>query len=331
MSSTSSRIAALILLLVCVRAPADEPSPEPPRPRITPANLAKLRELPTLDREAWRIVPRTDGKQIAFVRWDKPVEILDPDRLRTVSTVGKGRVIAFAFSKNPDVVAYSLNFGGAFIRDLKTKKEFALDVGKDQACLAFSPDGKQLVTGTYYGGAKAWDAKTGKLLRTLDVGPTPGAPTPAFSPDGKVLAISNHTSATYLFDPATGKILYVLNRKMTMGIAFSPDGKVLAAAYRDGVIGLWDVASGKMLHEAKSDAKELFTVAWSPRGDLLVTAGFQGSVTFWSAKGLKSLKRFQAAEAIFTVCFTPDGSRLLAGGGSRMADGESNVWVWGLR
>src|SRR5262249_10533165 len=164
---------------------------------------------------AWKIVRRPDGKQIAFVRWEKPVEILAPDRLRPVSTFGKGRVIAFAFSKNPDVVAYSLNFGGAFIRDLKTKKEFALDVGKDQASLAFSPDGKQLVTGTYYGGAKAWDAKTGKLLRTLDVGPTQGGLTPTFSPDGKVLAIGNRNSATYLFDPATGKIAHVLGRKMT--------------------------------------------------------------------------------------------------------------------
>jgi WD40 repeat protein len=331
MSSTSSRIASLILLLVCVRVPADEPSPEPPRPRITPGNVAKLRELRALDREAWRIVPRTDGKQIAFVRWNQPVEILDPDSLRPVSTFGKGRIIAFAFSKNPGVVAYSLNFGGAYIRDLKTKKEFALDVGEDQAALTFSPDGKQLVTGTFYGGAKAWDAKSGKLLRTLDVGPTRGGLMPAFSPDGKVLAIGNLSSATYLFDPATGKILHVLNRKLTMGIAFSPDGKVLAAAYRDGVIGLWDVATGKMLHEATSDAKELFTVAWSPRGDLLVTAGRRGSVTFWSPKGLKSLKLLTAGEAIFTVCFTPDGSRLLAGGGSQMADGERKVWVWGLR
>jgi WD40 repeat protein len=331
MPSTSPRIAVLILLAACVPAAADEPSPEPPRPRITPGKLAELRELPTLDREAWRIVPRTDGKQIAFVRWDKPVEILDPDCLRPVSTFGKGKIIAFAFSKSPDVVAYSLNFGGAYIRDLKTKKEFALDVGRDQAALAFSPDGKQLVTGTYYGGAKAWDAKTGKLLRTLDVGPTQGGLTPTFSPDGKMLAIGNRNSATYLFDPATGKLVHVLGRKMTHGIAFSPDGKVLAATYVDGVIGLWDVASGELLHEAKSDAKELFTVAWSPRGDLLVTAGFRGSVTFWSPKGLKPLKRFKAPEAIFTVCFTTDGSRLLAGGGSRMADGESNVWVWGLR
>ena len=72
-------------------------------------------------------------------------------------------------------------------------------------------------------------------------------------------------------------------------------------------------------------------MAWSPRADLLVTAGLRGSVTFWSPKGLKPLKHFKTGEAIFTVRFTPDGSRLLAGGGSQSAGGERKVWVWGLR
>jgi WD40 repeat protein len=275
-------------------------------------------------------VPRPDGKRIAFVRWERPVEFLRHNDLRPAGTFGKGRVIAFAFSKDPDVVAYSLNRGGAFIHDLKAKKEFALDVGGSQASLAFSPDGKQLVTGTY-GVAKVWDVKTGKLLRSLDMGPTQGGLTPTFSPDGKVLAIGNRNTTTRLFDPATGKLLRTLDQEMTQGIAFSPDSKVLAATYVDGTVRLWDVATGKALHEAKSGAKELFCVAWSPDGGLLVTAGLRGSVTLWSPKGLKPLKQLPAPEAVFTVRFTPDGSRLLAGGGSQSAGGERKVWVWGLR
>lgn len=331
MFSLPLRITVLILLVVGVNATGDEPSPEPPPPRITPTNLTKLRELAKIDREAWKIVTRPDGKQMAFVRWEKPVEILDPDGLRPVRTFGKGKVIAFAFSKDPDVVAYSLNGGGAFIHHLGTKKELELNVGNDQASLAFAPDGKALATGTYHGGAKLWDAKTGKLVRTLDAGLVRGGLTPVFSPDGKVLAIGNRNSTTRLFDPATGKLLHELDRKMTQGIAFSPDGKVLATTYVNGNLGLWDVATGKLLHEAKSGAEELFTVTWSPDGNLLVTAGLRGQVTLWSPKNLNALKRLDAAEAIFSVRFSPDGSRLLAGGGSQSSGGERKVWVWGLR
>src|SRR5262245_29122257 len=136
MSSTCSRIALLILLAGWVSTAAEEPSPEPPPPRITAARLARLRELPTLEREAWKIVARPDGKQIAFVRWEKPVEILEPNRLRTASTFGKGKVIAFEFSKDPDVVAFSLNGRNAFIWNQRTKKEFELDVGGHQSSLA---------------------------------------------------------------------------------------------------------------------------------------------------------------------------------------------------
>lgn len=331
MSSTPSRIAPLILVCWVSTVAADEPSPEPRPQRITAARLARLRALPTLEREAWKIVSRPDGKQIAFVRWEKPVEILEPDRLRTVHPFGKGRVIAFAFSKDTDVVAYSLNGGGAFIHNLKTKKEFALDVGRDQASLAFSPDGKQLITGTYGAGAKAWDVKTGQFVRAFDTGPTQGGLTPTFSRDGKVLAIGHRNSSTRLFDPATGKLLHELERKMTQGIAFSPDSKVLAATYVDGAVALWDVATGKSLHEEKSGAQELFCVDWSPDGELLVTGGLRGRVTLWSAKKLKPLKHLDAGEAVFTVRFTPDGSRLLAGGGSQSAGGDRKVWVWGLR
>ena len=77
MFQTTARAMLLTALTACLTAPAAEPDPEPMWPRITPDNLKKLRALPTLDREAWRIVSRPDGKQIAFVRWQKPAEVLD--------------------------------------------------------------------------------------------------------------------------------------------------------------------------------------------------------------------------------------------------------------
>jgi hypothetical protein len=306
-----------------------EASPEPAPPKITAANLAKLRELHTLDREAWRIVARPDGRRLAFVRWERPTELVDPARLRPVGTAGKGKVIGFAFGAG-GVTAYSTNGGGAFLVP-PGKEEIRLDVGADQAGLAFSPDGKLLVTAGYHSGAKVWDAKTGRLLRTLDTGPVQGGLTAVFSPDGKTLAVGNRNSTARLFDPATGKLLHTLGRQMSHGLAFSPDGKSLAIVYVDASVVLWDVATGKVRPEAKTGVPELFSVCWSPDGGLLVTGGLRAPVTVWSAKGLKTLKELKAPEAVFTLRFTPDGSRLLAGGGDQRAGGERKVWVWGLK
>lgn len=335
---------SIIVPVACSLVLAADPSLQPQGQRITPKNLQKLRPLETLNKEAWRIVLRPNGKWLAFVRWEKPIELLypgtlqpvrqaesgDPSKFQPLRKVGNDKTIGFAFSRNPNIVAYSTNGGGAFLVDLRTDKENRLDVS-DQASLAFSPNGKQLVTGSYNGGAKVWSTKTRKLLRNLDTGRIKGGLTPVFSPDGKVLAIGHRNSTTRLFDPSTGRLLHTLGRKMSHGLAFHPNGKTLAIVYVDAGVALWDVATGKLLSSARSDAKELFTVCWSPDGTLLATAGLRGSVTLRSPEGLKPLKKLTGPEAVFTVSFTPDGTQILAGGGSRFAGGRRKVWRWAVR
>jgi WD40 repeat protein len=49
--------------------------------------------------------------------------------------------------------------------------------------VAFSPDGKRIVTVSYAGSAKLWDAATGRELLTLNVN-TDGLTSVAFSSDG---------------------------------------------------------------------------------------------------------------------------------------------------
>jgi WD40 repeat protein len=53
--------------------------------------------------------------------------------------------------------------------------------------VAFAPDGKTLASGCKDRTIKLWDARTGKLLRTL-TGHTGRVESLAFSPDGRLLA-----------------------------------------------------------------------------------------------------------------------------------------------
>ena len=60
--------------------------------------------------------------------------------------------------------------------------------------VAFSPDGKQVVSGSGDQTVRLWDAATGALLQTLE-GHTSSVNSVAFSPDGKlspILQVSNH-------------------------------------------------------------------------------------------------------------------------------------------
>src|SRR5262249_35783118 len=127
--------------------------------------------------------------------------------------------------------------------------------------LAFSRDGGTLVCGEGKGGARVWDARTGRLLRTCKATASQaGAVTTdrmftsvAFSPDGATFAACAATVGnTYgepvrLWDTRTGEMRRELNSTGGRPIALSPDGTILATGGK--VIGLWDVRTGKRLRE----------------------------------------------------------------------------------
>ncbi|MCI0633149.1 MAG: protein kinase [Actinobacteria bacterium] len=123
--------------------------------------------------------------------------------------------------------------------------------------LAFSPDGRSLVTGSLEGGVKVWEARTGRQLGSMtgNVGKVLDL---AFSPEGEKLATSSSDGAVRLWDLGTGRQILTLasgvagevgaeskfcfrtNRVAYLGVggklAFSPDGTRLAYTAADGTV-----------------------------------------------------------------------------------------------
>jgi WD40 repeat protein len=73
--------------------------------------------------------------------------------------------------------------------------------------VAFSPDGKRLVTGSFDKKVKLWDAATGRELLTLQ-GHTDAVWSVAFSPDGRRLATASEDRTVKLWDATTGQELH---------------------------------------------------------------------------------------------------------------------------
>src|SRR5690242_3914959 len=70
-------------------------------------------------------------------------------------------------------------------------------------CLAYSPDGKTLASGSFDRTIKLWDVQTGKEKRTL-TGHTYSVECVAYSPDGKTLASGSIDRTIKLWDVQTG-------------------------------------------------------------------------------------------------------------------------------
>ena len=115
--------------------------------------------------------------------------------------------------------------------------------------VAFSPNGKRIVSGSDDNTVKVWDADRGTELLTLK-GHTDRVTSVAYSPDGERILTASGQQLT-IWDAWTGAAVFELNdlpgiRDMNRERqVFSLGGTRLATAGRDNTARLWDTADGK--------------------------------------------------------------------------------------
>ncbi|HEX5054547.1 MAG TPA: hypothetical protein VFZ65_22410 [Planctomycetota bacterium] len=117
-----------------------------------------------------------------------------------------------------------------------------------------------------------------------------------FSPNGKLLVVGNRNDVTHVFDVASGDVVYVFDRPMTQQAVFSPDGTKLAIGYVDGKIGIWNMSTGELEKLLDSEAKEVFTLAWSSDGRFVASGGLAGPIVIWSGPHLTKLRALAKCE-----------------------------------
>jgi WD40 repeat protein len=186
--------------------------------------------------------------------------------------------------------------------------------------IAFSSDGKRLVSGSFDHSIKVWDLSNGTELSTLK-GHASLVACVAFSPDNKIVASGSEDETIRLWDVASGTELKTLkgNSGRVQSVAFSPDGKTLASgSYEMGAaLKLWDVASGKHLRTFGVHATSVEYVAFSPNGKTLATGNFNQGIKLWQVVGATQLGTLKAQIASLIgpfFAFSPDSTKIAGGG-----------------
>ncbi len=210
------------------------------------------------------------------------------------------------------------------------------------ASVAISPDGKTLATGgeapsRVKGGLeegiiKLWDMATGREKETLwqsgrreravnDFSDNANSVrTLVFSPDGKFL-VGGDILGYRVWEVSTGKEHLSLEDGFSYtGAAFSPDGKTLAVP-ANGIlerpigVRLVEVATGReMARLPLEGAGHILSVAFSPDGKLLTTAGIDCNVTVLDLSTKVVLFKDEVRWALDCCCFSPGGLLLVSAG-----------------
>jgi WD40 repeat protein len=187
--------------------------------------------------------------------------------------------------------------------------------------LAYSPDGKKIVSSGVGRALVLWDASTGKELRQFASRGQPHGV--VFSPDGKYIAAI--PGMAQVWEVATGKKIHDLNdaKSVVIALAFAPDGKTLATANSDNAIHLWDPANGEEKRRIDCGQGGVTALAYSPDGTTLASGGKDGAIRLWDVDNGKECRRFAADnKEIRSLVFSPDGKHLVVGSG----DDTPRLW-----
>jgi eukaryotic-like serine/threonine-protein kinase len=209
--------------------------------------------------------------------------------------------------------------------------------------VAFSADGKRIVSGSYDRTVKVWDAQTGQEKLTLK-GHTRAVSSVAFSADGKrVVSGSWGRDEQGKLLPGEVKVWDAQTRQEVLtlqghtypanSVAYSADGKRIVSGGRGfdqktgevwGELKVWDAQTGQEALTLKGHTSEVTSVAFSADGRRIVSGSDDQTVKVWDRRQEEFTLKGHAAK-VTSVCFSPDGKHIVSGSDDR------TVKVWNVQ
>jgi WD40 repeat protein len=185
----------------------------------------------------------------------------------------------------------------------------------------------------------------------------------SFSGDGALLAVADASGAVHVLGAGDGQVRRTLaaHDHGVMSLAFHPRRPLLATGGQDGVGRLWQLDADRPPVELGGDAQWVEHLAWSPDGDLLVTASGRvarvwkaggaavtrvgphtstisgvawsrggdrfaascyGGISIWSARAGKRLRTLEWKGSLLSVAWSPGGNYIACG----CQDASVHLW-----
>jgi len=243
---------------------------------------------------------------------------------------GKGGPI-WALALSPDRKTIACGGGDGSVRRWNTDGEMSEDVWMGHSdrvqSVSWSPSGGHVASGSDDGTILIEKAENG----TVEVGPIETKQSRvyslAYSPSGDRIASGGRNQTICIWDNNTGKLLVGpitdLGNTVTSVVWSSDSSKLYSAS--DNFARVFDSVSGTELHRFEHNYV-LYSVALSPKHNVLACVGEAGTAQLWDAESYQPLgKPFNSedSKSLFHVSFSRDGRYLAYGG----YDKKITLWM----
>jgi len=199
----------------------------------------------------------------------------------------------------------------------------------DVKTIAFSADGKTIISGSIDKTVILWDVQTGQVKQrfTKHQGMVWAL---AFSSDQATIASACYEIGdVWVWDAQTGESRRQLSPRLST-MAFSKKGEVFIGA-RLKSLYTWDTQTWKRNRIDTEHTDAIYVIALSSDGKTLASGDRDGIIILWDTESWRPIQKIKLQNWIKSLAFSPDGKKLVVGSavmgasGSQIG-GEINVW-----
>ncbi|KAB2623915.1 periodic tryptophan protein 2-like protein [Pyrus ussuriensis x Pyrus communis] len=207
--------------------------------------------------------------------------------------------------------------------------------------LLFMANSHSLLSASLDGTVRAWDLYRYRNFRTFTTPETRQFVSLAADQSGEVICAGTLDSfEIFVWSMKTSRLLDILSghEGPVHGLMFSPTNATLASSSWDRTVRLWDVFDGKGVVETFTHTHDVLTLVYRPDGKQLASSTLDGQIHFWdpidgllmyTIEGCRDISggrlmtdRRAAANSssgkfFTTLCYSADGTYILAGGSSK--------------
>ena len=263
-----------------------------------------------------------DGHRLASSGSDNSVRLWDVGtgaQIREPFATYQDQVQAVAFSPDGRKIAAGGSEGIVQIWDAQTAAPIGGPLVGQQSSVnsvAFSPSGRWIAAGGEDGAVRLWDANSGQPWGEPLEGHQETVWTVQFSPDSGRLVSSSLDGTVRVWDLGIGEPL-IGHTGRVFDVFYSPDGTRIASAGEDKSVRLWDPETGRQIALIPYE-QSVLSVAFAPDSTRLASAGRAGALRVWDARTGNPIGASIATgqNLLTSVAFTPDGQRIVTGGGN---------------